>query len=197
MLSPVDLWELERVCRNFRALLNWRNPMTPRVYLVVAERFGIPLPDPYTYRRVFSLLAGLHCEFCGRPSNQRPIRVYWMFGILCCRPCFNQRTTDTRNVAAEQLNQLVPIQTLFRGYRGRVNPVRPRMDRFVWTEHLEVYLPGATPQERLERLAQLQQLERTMLDLMQEDPRFEVLRQRQTLQRNPPRRSTRLQQRRR
>ncbi|ORZ00780.1 hypothetical protein BCR43DRAFT_511737 [Syncephalastrum racemosum] len=191
-LSPLDLWELQRVSRFFLHFLAGDNAVVTRLYRRVAERYGVPAPHPYTYRRVFALLSGRNCQICGCPSTRRATYVYWVLGVLCCGPCRNRLTTPVSRLDEAQFAHVatmnVPYQPLLRPY---VRPGRARrITRIVWVRHLESYLPDATPLQRFRRELLLGSLNEAMHTHMVHDPRFHIFRLRQAEQ-HPPRRRQR------
>ncbi|ORZ00788.1 hypothetical protein BCR43DRAFT_511746 [Syncephalastrum racemosum] len=186
-LSPLDLWELDSVNQFFHHFLAGNNAAVTGLYRRVAERYGIPPPDPYTYRRVFALLAGRHCEICRYPSARRNIYVYWVLGVLCCVRC---RTRMTMQTSALGEAQRVHVASMNVPYQPLVVPyVRPgrrrRVIRIVWTRHLVSYLPDATPLERFRRQLLLGLFNEAMRFRMVHDPNFHIFRLRQAEQRPP------------
>ncbi|ORY91390.1 hypothetical protein BCR43DRAFT_518733 [Syncephalastrum racemosum] len=194
-LSLLDFYELRRTSPFFLHLLD-SDDQGQYLHHGVAFRYYLPAPSPFSYQRIFRILAGRHCQVCGGSANLGGLRQYWVLGALCCNTCIIRCTTTLAALTPEQMQAVqqlnIPTQDLYRAAmhrfrrRNPFGPVGP-VNRVVWSRHLtEGYLPDATQEERDSRNRQLQVLDSAMRTRMRHDTRFGLLGKRQWDQHHPP-----------
>ncbi|CAI2174080.1 6195_t:CDS:2 [Funneliformis geosporum] len=104
-LSPVNLFSLIKVCKQFRSWLSSTTSKSTREIWCISRKKFLPKlqlspfsnMDEQSYTRLGLIEKG--CQFCKR----KVCKVYWIFRVRSCKKCFSKRIVSHRDLPSEAM----------------------------------------------------------------------------------------------